>query len=152
MGLEAPSASGSRRACDRSFRRCTRLPRSAHTGHVAHCTCSRRSRLIALAAEGLSGARADLVVDAGWWRNPLLMGITLIVVGLPVWARYWRDTQLALTSGLEERAAPSRRVYVFGTVGVAIFALLVSLTTVLYQVFHAVLAADVSAKLLLDAR
>lgn len=110
------------------------------------------ARLIALAAEGLSGARTDLVVDAGWWRNPLLMGITLIVVGLPVWARYWRDTQLALTSGVEERAAPSRRVYVFGTVGVAIFALLVSLTTVLYQVFQAVLAADVSLKLLLDAR
>ena len=106
--------------------------------------------LIALAAEGLSGGQADLLRAAGWWRNPLWRGLTLIVVGLPLWMRYWRDTQHALVAGLEERGAPSRRVYVFGTVGIAIFALLVSLTAVLYEVFQAVLAADVSRRLLLD--
>ncbi|MDA0301723.1 MAG: DUF5671 domain-containing protein, partial [Chloroflexi bacterium] len=106
--------------------------------------------LIALAAEGLSGARADLLEASGWWRNPLLRGLTLLIVGLPLWARYWRDTQRALAEGAEERTAPSRRAYVFGTVGVAIFALLVSLTVVLYQVFQAVLAADVSLRLLRD--
>lgn len=108
--------------------------------------------LIAIAAEGLAGDHADLVAAPNWWRNPLVRGVTLISVGLPLWARYWRDTQRALAAGVEERAAPSRRVYVFATVGVAIFALLVSLTIVLYQVFQAVLAVDLSLALLREAR
>ena len=108
--------------------------------------------LIALAAEALSTTVADFVGAPNWWRNPLVRGVTLIIVGLPLWARYWRDTQRALATAAEERAAPSRRVYVFATVGVAIFALLVSLTIVLYQVFQAVLAVDLSLALLRDAR
>ncbi|MEI7925689.1 MAG: DUF5671 domain-containing protein [Chloroflexota bacterium] len=106
------------------------------------------AQLIALAADSLSGATGDLVEAAGWWRNPLLLGVTLVIVGLPLWARYWRDTQRALETGAEERGAPSRRVYVFGTVGIAIFALLVSLTVVLYQVFRAILDGDLSRLLL----
>lgn len=106
--------------------------------------------LIALAADTLSGPQDDLLQAPGWWRNPLLRGVTLLLVGLPLWARYWRDTQRALAEGAEERTAPSRRTYVFGTVGIAIFALLVSLTVVLYQVFQAVLAAELSLRLLRD--
>ncbi|MFA7249556.1 MAG: DUF5671 domain-containing protein [Dehalococcoidia bacterium] len=108
--------------------------------------------LIALAAEGLGGPGAAYVVAANWWRNPLLRGITLLAVGVPLWARYWRDTQRALATGLEERTAPSRRVYVFATVGVAIFALLVSLTVVLYLVFIAALNGELSLGLLRDVR
>ncbi|MGE3855868.1 MAG: DUF5671 domain-containing protein [Dehalococcoidia bacterium] len=106
--------------------------------------------LIALAAEGLSGFHADLLETASWWRNRLLQGVTLLVVGVPLWVRYWSATQRVLESGAPERSTPSRRVYVFGTVGVAVFALLVSLTVVLYQLFQAVLAAEVSPLLLSD--
>lgn len=106
--------------------------------------------VIALAAEGLSGFHADLVEPRSWWRNRLLQGVTFLAVGLPLWARYWRDTQGAIANGDEERGTVARRAYVFGTVGVAIFALLVSLTVVLYQVFQAVLAAEVSLLLLRD--
>ena len=106
--------------------------------------------LIALAAEALSTGGSGVVLSDGWWRNPLLNGTTELVVGAPIWAWAWFDTQRALATGVEERVAPSRRVYVFATVGVAVFALLVSLTIVLYQLFEAMLANDLSLALLRD--
>ena len=105
--------------------------------------------LISIACDMISGP-PDFVQPADWWRNGVLSGVTLLAVGVPVWVRYWRDTQHALAAGLEERSARSRRIYVFGVVGVAIFALLVSLTVVLYQVFQAVLGLELSRSLLRD--
>ncbi len=106
---------------------------------------------IALAAEALSGPTTRFVQVAGWWRNPLLRGVTLLVVGVPLWLRYWVQTQRAVLHSTDERAAPPRRAYVFGTVGLAIFALLISLTVLLYQVFQAVLSGDLGPELLRDA-
>ncbi len=106
--------------------------------------------LIALGAEGLGSAGGAFVTGADWWRNQLLRGIVEVVVGAPIWALHWGATQQALRDGRDERGAPSRRVYVFGTVGAAILALLVSLTIVLYQVFEAVLANNISLALLRD--
>lgn len=105
--------------------------------------------LISIACDMIAGT-PDFVQPADWWRNGVLSGVTLLVVGVPVWVRYWRDTQHTLAAGIEERGAPSRRIYVFGTVGVAIFALLVSLTVVLYQVFQAVLGLELSRTMLRD--
>ena len=86
---------------------------------------------IALAAEALSDSTTRFVQVAGWSRNPLLRGVTLLVVGVPLWLRYWVQTQRAVLHSTDERAAPPRRAYVFGTVGLAIFALLISLTVLL---------------------
>ena len=107
--------------------------------------------LIALAAEGFAGGQAEYLVTGGWWRNPLLRGLTEIVVGAPIWARYWSATQQTLAAGPEERGAPSRRVYVFAAVGLSVLALLVSLTIVLFRLFEAALAGDLSLVLLRDS-
>lgn len=122
----------------------------AGAGLVA--TATALATFIAVAGEALGRPVTEFVHAPGWWRNPLLRGITLLVVGVPLWLRYWVETQRAVSQSFEERAAASRRVYVFLVVGVATFALLVSLTVLLYQVFRAVLGGELGLVLLNDAR
>lgn len=108
--------------------------------------------LIALAADALGGPRTEFVRAAGWWRNPLMRAITLLAVGAPLWLRYWAETQRVVANSADERGAPSRRIVVFSAVGIAIFAGLVGLTILLYQVFRAALNAELGLALLRDAR
>ncbi|MBM4410591.1 MAG: hypothetical protein FJ037_04575 [Chloroflexi bacterium] len=122
----------------------------AGAGLVATATAV--STFIALAGEALGRPVTEFVHLTGWWRNPLMRGVTLFFVGWPLWLRYWIETQRAVAQDIDERGAPSRRVYVFATVGIAIFALLVSLTVLLYQTFRAVLGGELGRALLNDAR
>lgn len=111
------------------------------------------SAMLALTVEVLSGESADLFASAGWWRNPLVTAITLLLVGAPLWGySWWRTQQAVAAGGRPERVATSRRVYLFGTFGIAALFVLVDLTIVLYRVFEASLSSDVSRGLLRDMR
>ena len=39
-----------------------------------------------LRGEGLAGAEGQALLSSGWWRNPLLRGMTELLVGAPLWA------------------------------------------------------------------
>lgn len=109
--------------------------------------------LIALAADAIGSAGQEFVqASPDWWRNPLVRALSLLIVGVPLWLRYWFGSQREVQSGRDDRAAPSRRVYLFLAVGVAVLALLVSLTVVLYRVFRATLSEDITLALLRDSR
>jgi len=88
-----------------------------------------------------------------WWRDELVLAITLLAVGGPLWARYWFAAQAMLEAApIEEVAAPSRRVFVFGVFGIAILVAIVNLIVLLFEFFDAVLGEGVSAQVIRDAR
>ncbi|MPZ98586.1 MAG: hypothetical protein GEU80_04455 [Dehalococcoidia bacterium] len=109
--------------------------------------------LFALVLEALVRDEDGLFRQVDWWRSPLALGLTLLIVGGPLWARYWVGAQRATESGgAEERESLSRRVFLFGIFGVAVLVLLVNLTIVLYQVFEAVLDSTLSSAVIEDTR
>ena len=141
------------------------------TTATAERTGSERFYRYLVAAAGLATLAAGLVVlfavtidaaapdaagtlrSAGWWRNPLVLGVTLLAAGTPLWARYWFDAQRHVAAGAAgERSALARRSFVFGVFGVAVLAALVNLTIVLFRLFEAALEDGVSAQTVQDVR
>lgn len=108
--------------------------------------------LIALAADATGSAGQEFVRAPDWWRNPLVRALSLLIVGVPLWLRYWFGSQREVQSGRDDRAAPSRRVYLFLAVGTAVLALLISLTVLLYRIFRATLSDEITLALLRDSR
>jgi hypothetical protein len=91
--------------------------------------------------------------DAQWWRNPLVLGLTLLAVGIPVWSLHWFGAQRQVEAGgPEERAALSRRVFIYGVFGIATLLVLGNLSALLYMFFRDLLEADLSLQLLQDAK
>ena len=107
--------------------------------------------IVALACEAIGGG-GSLVREAGWWRNPLIRATTLLVVGAPLWAWYWRGLQRSLPRAVGARGSLSRRAFLFAAVGVSVAALLVSLVVLLFEVFRPLLDGDLSLTTLDDAR
>lgn len=109
--------------------------------------------LLALAIDVLTPEQTALVRAGDRWRNPLVLGVTLIAVGAPLWGSYWIGVQRAAsTGGPEERTAQVRRVFLFAIFGVAAVGALINLTIVLFQLFDAVLESDLGASTLRDMR
>jgi hypothetical protein len=109
--------------------------------------------LLALAADGMAGQAGALIRGDAWWRNPFARAVTLLVVGAPLWARYWFGQQRAVMGGgLADRASLSRRAFVFAAVGASLLAFLISVTIVLFQFLDATLGGELSRETLRDAR
>lgn len=85
-----------------------------------------------------SSTRSIIVGDDA--INTLLGAVTVILVSGPVWVRFWNRIQsFAKTSEQEELASPVRRIYLFLLFGVGGIAAIVSLITVVFQIFNGVL-------------
>lgn len=107
--------------------------------------------LLMLAFEGV--ATDGLVHHAGWWRNQLVAGITLLLVGAPLWAGYWFAAQREVVrAGAQARTTVSRRVLIWGALGVSLLFALVDLSIALFVLFDRVLAGTLSRTTLHDAR
>jgi hypothetical protein len=75
--------------------------------------------------------------------NTLLGALTVILVSGPVWLRFWNRIQgLVKTSQQEELASPARRIYLFLLFGVGGIVAIVSLITVVFQIFNGVLSSN----------
>jgi hypothetical protein len=93
------------------------------------------------------------LLDAQWWRNPLVLGITLLVVGGPIWAYHWFGAQREATAGTpQERGVLSRRVFIYGVFGIATLLVLGNLSALLFMFFRDLLEAQLSLQLLDDAK
>lgn len=101
-------------------------------------------------------APVEFIRDAEWWREDLALTLTLLVVGAPLWARYWFAAQRVATAegvqGARERDSLPRRAFLFVIFGVAVFAVLVNLAVLLFEVFDATLEGTFSAETVRDAR
>ena len=86
-------------------------------------------------------------------RNALATGLTLLVVGLPVWWAFWHRVQRHVTAGAEgERTSPSRRVYLFLLFGATGLTAVVSLSVILFLIFRDLLESALAVTVLHDLR
>lgn len=83
-----------------------------------------------------------------WWGLPLSIGLTLLIVGAGLWGWHWPRLQSAARSHADDRAALSRRAYLFTVFGVSVAAGLISLITLLYGVLEAALNNELSTAVL----
>ncbi len=87
-------------------------------------------------------AQDDLLVGRSP-RNSLLLAITLLVVGLPVWQILWRRINLHINQDPErEIPAISRKVYLFTVVGISAIAVVASALTITVQIFQGLFGGD----------
>lgn len=108
--------------------------------------------VFALAIDVAAQGAPEFARREGWWRNQLSIALTLLVVGLPLWARYWTDVQRAAARAPAERTAPSRRIYLFALFGAAVLGTLINLTIMLYRLFEALLDTPTLQRALFDGR
>jgi hypothetical protein len=86
-------------------------------------------------------------------RNALLVAITMLIIGLPVWGWTWRGLQLRVAAGAAgELAAPSRRTYLALLLGVAGLVAMVSLAVLLFVVLRDLLEGNLAVAVLHDVR
>ena len=111
------------------------------------------ARVFATASDLLSGQGENLLRGDGWWQNSLVTGATLLIVGFPLWGRYWLDIERSTTArGEAERGALSRRVFLYGVFCISSITSLISLSILLFQLFEGALENTLSAEILHDAR
>lgn len=92
--------------------------------------------LIEAMAQSSSLAGAEVAVD-------VLLALTLLVVGVPVWAAFWLGAQ-HFAAHTEERNSISRRVFLLLVLGVSAVVALISLVVALMQFFEDVTGATMS--------
>jgi hypothetical protein len=76
-------------------------------------------------------------VKASDWRDPVSLGLTLLVVGAAVWLAHWRPAPWA-----EDRQALSRRLYVWAALLASVLVLLGGGVGMLYAVLKQVFSAN----------
>jgi hypothetical protein len=102
---------------------------------------------------GLIGPAAGPSLRGDLWRNPLVLSLTLLLVGAPIWWVFWRRVQrLVAEDEVVERGALSRRVFIYATFGASILLTLFYLSNVLFNVFDVILGGRAASALLWDSR
>ena len=80
-----------------------------------------------------------MVVTSGWWRDQLSICLALVVVATPIWLYYWNRVLQMSVTGVAERRARSRRIFLYVVVGAAILTLAADLVNILYQLLNGLL-------------
>ncbi|MFQ5879504.1 MAG: DUF5671 domain-containing protein [Dehalococcoidia bacterium] len=101
---------------------------------------------------GVTSAR-DVLVGEDWWRNRIVLALTLGLVGTPIWGYYWFAMQRqAALAGAAERANLPRRLLIYGAVGIGTLAILGSASHLLFLFLDALLEDELSLALLREAK
>lgn len=98
--------------------------------------------------EAIAGTGGVLVQTSA--VNTLLGAVTFLVVGAPVWWVFWRRIQRAEPA--EERAAPTRRIYLFLLFGVGGVAAVIALITAVFILLEDVFEGTVGSETARSAR
>lgn len=109
--------------------------------------------LIAVALDAMTPRGASLIRGEDWWRDSLVLGVTLVLVGAPLWSRYWIQAQQeSVERGALERTSLPRRVFIFAVFGLASLVAIIDLTMILYTLFEDILEGTLSAEVIRDTR
>jgi hypothetical protein len=101
----------------------------------------------------LEGATNSTVLAGPGTVNTVLAAVTLLVVGGPVWAYFWRLAQAANRADpATEVESPTRRTYLFLLLGAGSIAAVVSLLTAVYLFLEAAFADTLGAATVRSAR
>lgn len=102
--------------------------------------------LVVAVFEAAAGS-GDILSGAPSALNTMLGGLTLILVGGPVWWLFWRRIQAAVAAHPdEEHGSPTRRIYVFLLFGVAGVAAVVALLLGVYVLLQDLFGQGVTAE------
>lgn len=104
-----------------------------------------------LIALGVPEARS-YVGGQGGWRSQLALVITLLLVGFSFWGWYWMRLQRVAARFPEERAAQSRRIFIYSVFGLAALTALGGLSATLYMLLRAALEGEWNAHVLTDLK
>lgn len=97
---------------------------------------------------GSSGSDT-IVTEAGWWNNHLSLGISMLIVSVPLWMYYWgRITAVVETGGGAEQRARARRIYLYIIIGAAVVMLAADLVNIVYQLLNGLLAGNLGMEAL----
>ncbi len=111
------------------------------------------ARVLATTVDLLAGSQTQFTASPGWWQNQLVTGATLLIVGVPLWLRYWRHVEIHTAAGGEaERGALSRRIFLYAVFGASGLTTLIALSALLFELFQGLLGSDLSARTLHDTR
>ncbi|MFC8502361.1 DUF5671 domain-containing protein [Pedococcus sp. NPDC057267] len=106
-----------------------------------------------LVVAALEGATSSTVLTGASPVNTVLAAVTLLAVGAPVWAFYWRLAQRAVhAEPRTELESPTRRAYLFVLLGASSIAAVVTLIVAVYQFFDAAFRDTLGAATLRSAR
>lgn len=85
--------------------------------------------------------------------NTLIGSATVIIVAGPVWWRFWtRIQRIAKTEPESEHGSPVRRTYLFLLFGVGGITAIISLITIVFQLFDGILSSNLGANTFSDMR
>lgn len=103
-------------------------------------------RVMQVAIDQLITSRA--IETAGFWQLPLATGLSLLMVGVPVWALHWRTVQRVARqqddAGAAERSSLPRRIFLYGVSFVGAILILSYLAQVIYRGLLYVLGGTVA--------
>lgn len=95
----------------------------------------------------------ELFGGADFWRKPIALTITLLIIGVPIWGYYWNLAQRrVLADGAEERNALPRRVFLFAALGAGVLALLGSVSGLIFVFLNDLLGAELGHDTLRDIK
>jgi hypothetical protein len=102
----------------------------------------------ALAGGLLAARRVYRYLVAALGLGTLATGLVLlfgVVVGVPIWGRYWWAAQREATAHSdEERTAQSRRVFIYGVFGIAVLITLGDLSALLFVILRDLLEGELA--------
>jgi hypothetical protein len=94
-----------------------------------------------------------IVMEAGWWNNRLSLGISMLIVSIPLWLYYWGQiTAMADRGGVVERRARSRRIYLYVIIGASVVMLAADLVNIVYQLLNGLLSGNLGIDALRNAQ
>ena len=90
-----------------------------------------------------------IVMEQGWWNNHLSLGISMLIVSIPLWLYYWGQITAMVDSGsVAERRARSRRIYLYVIIGAAVVMLAADLVNIVYQLLNGLLSGNLGLEAL----
>ena len=106
--------------------------------------------VVALAILGALGE--DLLSGSPLPKSELALGVTLLLVGLPVWAYHWIGLQRDSRGSAEELSAFSRRIFFYVVFGAAALLVLGNLSAMLFVVLRDILEGTLSLGVIQDSK
>ncbi len=90
-----------------------------------------------------------IVVEPGWWNNHLSLGMSMLLVSIPLWLYYWGQiTAMVDRGGVVERRARSRRIYLYVIIGASVVMLAADLVNIVYQLLNGILSGNLGPEAL----
>lgn len=92
------------------------------------------------------------ISGGGEGANSLILAVTLLLVGAPIWWFFWNRIEHEVLKAQEDLASPTRRIFLLMLFGVSAVAAVISLISGLFLLFDDILNSELGMNTLRDTR